>query len=68
MRLDKMCAPRNSGFKMMPNEVGTWKVGDKAFEFKGTTGFTITVDMKSGDLAIYQPQGLHLTAGFLDCA
>ena len=45
-------APRNSGFKMMPNEIETWKVGDKAFEFKGTTGFMITVDMKSSDLKI----------------
>ena len=44
-------APRNTGFKMMPNEVQTWKVGDKAFEFKGTTGFMITVDMKSDDVA-----------------
>ena len=44
-------APRNDGFKMMPNEIETWKVGDKAFEFKGTTGFMITVDMKSDDVA-----------------
>ena len=44
-------APRNNGFKMMPNEVETWKVGDKAFEFHGTTGFMITVDMSSEDLA-----------------
>ncbi|WP_419176318.1 DUF1326 domain-containing protein [Desulfosediminicola sp.] len=45
-------APRNSGFKMMPNEIETWKVGDKAFEFKGTTGFMITIDMTSEDLSI----------------
>ncbi len=44
-------APRNSGFKMMPNEVQTWKVGENAFEFNGTTGFMITVDMSSDDLA-----------------
>jgi hypothetical protein len=44
-------APRNNGFKMMPNEVETWKVGDKAFEFRGTTGFMVTVDMSSADLA-----------------
>jgi hypothetical protein len=43
-------APRNNGFKMMPNEVQTWKVGDKAFEYKGTTGFMITVDMSSADV------------------
>ena len=44
-------APRNNGFKMMPNEIETWKVGDRAFEFKGTTGFMITVDMSSDDVA-----------------
>lgn len=43
-------AARNTGFKMMPNEIETWKVGDKAFEFKGSTGFMVTVDMKSSDL------------------
>ena len=43
-------APRNNGFKMMPNEIETWKVGDKAFEFRGTTGFMITVDMASSDV------------------
>jgi hypothetical protein len=42
-------APRNNGFKMMPNEIETWKVGDNAFEFKGTTGFMITVDAASSD-------------------
>jgi hypothetical protein len=44
-------APRNNGFKMMPNEIETWKVGDKAFEFNGSTGFMITIDMKSDDLS-----------------
>lgn len=44
--------PRNNGFKMMPNEIETWKVGDKAFTYKGTTGFMVTVDMTSGDLAM----------------
>ena len=43
-------APRNSGFKMMPNEIETWKVGDKAFEFSGSTGFMVTVDMSSEDV------------------
>jgi hypothetical protein len=45
-------AARNSGFKMMPNEIETWKVGDKAFEFRGTTGFMNTVDMTSADVAM----------------
>ncbi len=44
-------AARNDGFKMMPNEIETWKVGDKAFEFSGTTGFMITVDMSSDDVS-----------------
>jgi hypothetical protein len=44
-----MGAPRNTGFKMMPNEIETWKVGDKAFEFRGTTGFMITIDISSED-------------------
>jgi hypothetical protein len=44
-------APRNTGFKMMPNEIETWKVGDRAFEYKGTTGFMITIDMSSDDVA-----------------
>ena len=43
-------APRNNDFKMMPNEIETWKVGDKAFEYKGTTGFMVTVDMSSKDI------------------
>jgi hypothetical protein len=45
-----MGAPRNTGFVMMPNEVQTWKVGEKAFEFKGTTGFMINIDMSSTDI------------------
>ena len=44
-------APRNSGFEMRPNEIETWKVGDKAFEHRGTTGFMVTVDMSSEDVA-----------------
>jgi len=36
--------PRNDGFIMMPNEVEAYRLGDKAFEFKGTNGFMITVD------------------------
>jgi hypothetical protein len=47
-----MGAPRNTGFKMMPNEIETWKVGEKAFVFKGTTGFMITIDMSSQDVAM----------------
>ena len=42
-------AARNTGFVMMPNEVEAWRVGDDAFEFKGTNGFMITVDLNSKD-------------------
>ncbi len=42
--------PRNTGFVMMPNELETYHVGDKAFEFKGTNGFMLTFDMTSADL------------------
>lgn len=43
-------APRNDGFILMPDEVEAYRVGDKAFEFKGTNGFMITVDMTSKDV------------------
>jgi hypothetical protein len=38
-------APRNDGFVMMPNEVQAYRIGDKAFQFKGTNGFMVTVDI-----------------------
>lgn len=47
-----MGSPRNTGFKMMPNEIQAYKIGEKAFEFKGTTGFMITVDMASKDVVM----------------
>lgn len=40
-------APTNDGFIMMPNEVQAYRVGDKAYEFKGTNGFMITFDINS---------------------
>jgi hypothetical protein len=42
-------APRNAGFIMMPNTVEAYRLGDKAFEFKGTNGFMITFDITSAD-------------------
>lgn len=42
--------PRNDGFIMMPNEVEAYRLGDKAFEYKGTNGFMITIDMNSRDV------------------
>lgn len=43
--------PRNDGFIMMPNEVEAYRLGDKAFEYKGTNGFMITIDVASKDVA-----------------
>ncbi len=42
-------APRNTGFVLMPNTVEAYRVGDKAFEYKGTNGFMITFDINSTD-------------------
>jgi len=44
-------APRNDGFVLMPNEIEAYHIGDKAFEFKGTNGFMITIDMNSNDVS-----------------
>ena len=46
--------PRNDGFVMMPNEVEAYRVGKKAFEFKHTNGFMITLDINSKDIAAAQ--------------
>jgi Protein of unknown function (DUF1326) len=45
-------APRNEGFVMMPNEVEAYRVGENAFEFKGTNGFMLTLDITSKDVAV----------------
>jgi hypothetical protein len=42
--------PRNDGFVLMPNEVEAYRAGDKPFEFKGTNGFMITIDITSKDV------------------
>ena len=42
--------PRNEGFVMMPNEIETYREGERAFEFKGTNGFMLTFDMTSKDV------------------
>lgn len=49
MNLKYWGAPRNDGFIMMPNQVEAYRVGPKAYEYKGTNGFMITIDMKSSD-------------------
>jgi len=48
--------PRNDGFVMMPNEVEAYRVGPKAYEYKGTNGFMITIDMNSKDQAAKPPE------------
>ena len=40
-------AASNDGFVMMPNSIETLRAGDKAFEFKGTNGFMITINIDS---------------------
>jgi hypothetical protein len=50
-------APRNDGFVLMPNEVEAYRVGPKAFEFKGTNGFMITVDINSNDVKAAASKG-----------
>lgn len=42
--------PRNNGFVMMKNEVEAYRTGDKPYEYKGTNGFMITVDINSKDV------------------
>ena len=45
--------PRNDGFVLMPNVVEATRTtpqGKEAFEFKGTNGFMITVDINSKDV------------------
>lgn len=44
-------APRNDGFVLMPNEVEAYRTGPQAFEFKGTNGFMITLDIDARDVA-----------------
>lgn len=43
--------PRNDGFIMMPNVVEAYRVGNKPFEFKGSNGFMITIDINSNDVS-----------------
>jgi len=43
-------APRNDGFILMPNEVEAYRAGERPFEFKGTNGFMITIDIASRDV------------------
>ncbi len=40
-------ATSNDGFLIMPSEVEAYRVGKRPFEFSGTNGFVITVDINS---------------------
>jgi len=42
-------APRNDGFLLMGNESLAYRRGERPFEFAGTNGFMITVDVSSKD-------------------
>jgi hypothetical protein len=45
--------PRNDGFIMMPNEIEALRVappGKEGYEFKGTNGFMLTIDINSNDV------------------
>jgi hypothetical protein len=43
--------PRNDGFVLMPNVVEGYHAGSKPFEYKGTNGFMITIDITSRDVS-----------------
>jgi hypothetical protein len=45
-------APRNDGFNILPVEIIAYRRGPKPtpFEFRGTSGWTITIDMNSTDV------------------
>jgi hypothetical protein len=44
-------APRNDGFVLMANEIEAYRLSEKPYEFKGTNGFMITLDISSADVA-----------------
>jgi hypothetical protein len=48
--LKYFAAPRNDGFVLMPSEIEAYRRGDNKFEYKGTNGFMITVDVASTDV------------------
>jgi hypothetical protein len=41
--------PRNDGFVMMPSDYEGYKTGSKPYEYKGTNGFMLTLDIASTD-------------------
>jgi hypothetical protein len=59
MNLKYWGAARNDGFVLMPNQLEAYHVGPKAYEYKGTNGFMVTVDMKSTDYEAAPKGGSH---------
>lgn len=55
--------PRHEGFVLMPNEVEAWRGDERAFEFKGTNGFMITLDIGSEDVAAPAAEAVAAAAG-----
>ncbi len=43
--------PRHDGFVLMPNEVEAYRVGEKAFEYGGGNGFTVSFEITSDDVS-----------------
>ncbi len=50
-------ATNNDGFVLMPNVVEAYRVGEKTFEFKGTNGFMLTLDIDSKSAPTAAPSG-----------
>jgi uncharacterized protein DUF1326 len=47
--LKYFAVPRNDGFVLMPSQVEAYRRGNNQFEYKGTNGFMITLDINSKD-------------------
>jgi hypothetical protein len=56
--LKYFAAQKNDGFLLMPNTVEAYRLGPDAFEFKGTNGFMITVDIASATAAAPSKGGM----------
>ena len=48
--LKYFAAPRNDGFVLMPSESEAYRRGPNKFEYKGTNGFMLTLDITSKDV------------------
>lgn len=54
--MNYFAATRNDGFNILPAEITAYRRGPKPapFEFRGTSGWTITIDMNSNDVIAAQ--------------